>query len=61
MENRYDLFRVEESGNRVWVETVYGLDKAKERLEVLSAFKPGKYKVFDRLEQKLVEPITILV
>jgi len=56
MENEHDVFRQSESGDKVLVETVIGLDKTKALLEVLSSFKPGKYLIYDALQEKFIEP-----
>jgi hypothetical protein len=41
----YDIFQKDHSGNPIWVETVIGLDQAKERL--LSLSSSGEYLVYN--------------
>jgi hypothetical protein len=46
-EPAFDIFRGGiGSGDEVWLESVSGLDKARERMEQIAAAKPGLYFVF---------------
>jgi hypothetical protein len=56
MDKDYDLFKLDQSGEKVWIETVTGLDKAKARLDILSSFKPATYLIYDPLQGRFVEP-----
>jgi hypothetical protein len=58
MEKRFDLFRVEETGGPIWVETVIGLEHARQRLDILSSFKPATYLIYDYEDAKFIEPFS---
>ena len=52
----YDLFKQNEAGQAVFVETVVGLNGLKKRLMKLSSLKPGTYVIYDPTEGKFIEP-----
>jgi hypothetical protein len=56
MGDAYDLFRQNDNGEPVWVETVVSLPNLKKRLMKLSSTKPGIYLVYDPTEGKFIEP-----
>ena len=56
MSRAYNLFKEDENGAPIWVETVIGLDHVKERLEELARSQPGKYLIFNPTDAKFVEP-----
>ena len=58
MSEAYDLFRKSEEGERVWLETVIGLDNLKKRLIELSSLQPGTYMVLDRKDRRIVASFT---
>ena len=47
MSHAYDLFREDEDGFPIWVETVIALDIVKERLTELAGEKSGQYLVYN--------------
>jgi len=55
MSQAYDLYKEDESGKRIFVETVIGLDQVEERLMKLAALKPGKYLVWNPAELCFVD------
>ena len=55
MSQAYDLYKEDESGKRIFVETVIGLDQVEERLMTLAASKPGKYSVWNPAELRFVD------
>jgi hypothetical protein len=54
--NAYDLFKEEDNGERIWVETIVGLQNLKKRLKALSAMKPGTYLIYDPTEARFIKP-----
>ena len=56
MSHAYDLFREDEDGFPIWVETVSALDIVKERLTELAGEKSGQYLVYNPTEGRSVEP-----
>ena len=56
MGETYDLFRQNENGDPIWVETIVSLKSLKKRLMKLSSLKPGAYLVYDPTERKFNEP-----
>ena len=56
MTRSYDLFKEDEIGTPIWVETVIGLHDLKKRLMKLTALKPGRYRIYDPTEAQFVEP-----
>ena len=55
MSKIYDLFKEDQTGTPIWVEKV-DESQLKKRLLKLSYMKPGKYRVFDSVAGKFVEP-----
>jgi hypothetical protein len=55
----YDLFKEDERGTRIFVETVIGMHQAKKRLMKLTSLKPGKYRIYDPTEARFVEPFIV--
>lgn len=55
MSHAYDLFKEDERGARVWVETVIGMHQAKKRLMKLTALRPGKYLIYDPTAAQFVD------
>lgn len=45
-EPRFDIFSGTLEEGAVWIETVVGLDRARERMAQMAATKPGSYFVF---------------
>ena len=57
MVESYDLFKKDQNGDPIWVETVQGdLDQVKQRLSRLSSAKPGTYLIYDYQHSRFVEP-----
>jgi hypothetical protein len=56
MGDTYDLFKQDENGEPVWIETVVSLNNLKKRLMKLSSLKPGTYMVYDPTEREFIEP-----
>jgi hypothetical protein len=52
----YDVFRQNEKGEPIWVETVVNLSNLEKRLMKLASIKPGIYMVFDPTEEKFIAP-----
>jgi ActR/RegA family two-component response regulator len=48
MFNPIDIFKVDETGNLLWVIAVENLETAKAHIEALSAHAPGQYVIFDQ-------------
>jgi len=55
--NAYDLFKQEDNGERIWVETIVGLQNLKKRLKTLSSMKPGTYLIYDPAGARFVKRI----
>ena len=55
MTKAYDIFKEDERGTRVFLETVIGMYQVKDRLLKLTALKPGKYLIYDPEKAKFVE------
>jgi hypothetical protein len=53
----YNLFKKDENGDLVWVDTIQGLKQVKARLIKLSSIKPGTYIIYDFKRAKLIEPL----
>jgi hypothetical protein len=58
MSETYDLFKEDDTGAPIFIETVVGRHQVKKRLMKLSALKPGTYRIYDPAERKFVEPFT---
>ena len=58
MSQAYDLYNENENGNRIFVETVIGLNQLKKLLIRLTASQPGKYLIYDPTRARFVEPFT---
>jgi hypothetical protein len=56
MSKSYDLFKEDEGGRRIFVETVIGLGQMKKLLVKLSVLNPRKYLIYDPTEAQFVEP-----
>jgi hypothetical protein len=56
MNKAYDLYKEDGSGTRVWVETVIGMHRLKQRLMKLTSLKPGRYSIYDPTQAQFVEP-----
>ena len=56
MGDHFALFKQDEKGEWIWVETVKGLSMLKKRLIRLSSLTPGKYQVYDLTERSFIEP-----
>jgi hypothetical protein len=56
MSDTYDVYRQNGNGDRIWVETVIGMDQLKKRLMKISSIKPGIYLVYDPTEARFLEP-----
>ena len=56
MGDTFDVFRKDEGGAPIFVETVVGVHQLKKRLMKLSSLKPATYLVYDPTEAKFVEP-----
>jgi hypothetical protein len=56
LSDTYHVFKQNENGRPIFVETVVGLHDLKKRLMTLSSLKPGKYMVYDTTEAKVIEP-----
>jgi hypothetical protein len=56
MNHAYDLFKEGGHGERIWVETVVGLDHLQKRMLTLSSAAPGTYLIYDPTEAQFVEP-----
>ena len=50
-----DIFKKDQSGNRVWVDAVTDLEAARHRLNQLASALPGEYFAFDQRTHKIVE------
>jgi hypothetical protein len=55
MDKNYDLFKEDEIGTPVWIETVTQAH-LKSRLMKLTYLKPGKYLIYDSAAGAFVEP-----
>jgi hypothetical protein len=52
----YDLYKEDEAGLPLWVETVIGMHHVKQRLMKFNSLKPGKYLIYDPTKTQFVEP-----
>lgn len=43
---QFDVFKVSEDGEPIWVEAAISLDAAKERVQVLRQSFPGEYRIW---------------
>jgi hypothetical protein len=53
-ETLFDIFSGEISNHPVWLETVEGLHRARERMARLAAERPGHYFIYDSSTGKLI-------
>lgn len=53
-EPQFDIFSGEINKHPMWLETVEGLDRARERMTRIAAEKPGHYFVYDSYAGKVV-------
>lgn len=56
MGDTYDLFKQNEVGQPIFVETVVGMNGLKKRLMNSPSLKPGTYVIYDATEGKFIEP-----
>ena len=54
MTSNYVIFKLRSDGSFVWIEAVENMLEAKQRLEILSAKKPGDYHLWDSSTHKFV-------
>ena len=54
---KYEIFREASYGSFVWVESVEDIVTDKQRLGILDAKEPGKYRLWDSSLHKFVNPL----
>jgi len=56
-EARFDIFSGQIDKNALWIETVEGLSRARERMEQIAAEKPGQYFIFSPLSHAVLAQV----
>jgi hypothetical protein len=58
MSETYDLFKEDDTGAPIFIETVVGRHQVKKRILKLTSLKPGRYRIYDPTQRRFVEPFS---